>query len=81
MIEKPLTLITCPACNNVVTRDILMDAAIPLEFNFQMALKCPHCKHPVRVEIKTIFSREIRVNGVLMRNGKGEEGNGIRTLS
>ena len=73
--------LSCSACHGTIARDIELEASAPTLITFKMAVKCPHCKHPNRVEISTAIRREIRINGRLLEDGAGESSTAeIRTL-
>lgn len=77
-----LTL-SCSKCHGTIARDIELDASSPVLITFKMAMKCPHCGTPNRVEISTAITRTIKINGRQLEVGTGEaheEHSPVRTL-
>lgn len=74
--------LSCTACNGTIARDLEIEAASATTIVFKMAIKCPHCKHPNKVEIRTFIEKQIIVNGRELERGTGEPSQRtIRTLS
>lgn len=80
-----MTIIHCTACRQILIKDLEIEADSPTGVSIVANLKCPHCKVPNRIEIRTkiSFTNEIRVNGRLLApgTGAGDPRGGIRTLS
>lgn len=75
-----MTVIVCPQCGKVLSKDLDVTAEIPTPFNLSMSLRCPHCQFPVRIEVVIKLEKRIKLNGVLLDSGKGEDRASLRTL-
>lgn len=79
-----MIVLSCSQCHGTLARDVELEASSATLLVFKMAMKCPHCKSPQKVEIRTMIEKQIRINGRLLEAGTGEprdEHSPIRTLS
>jgi len=69
-------ILHCPACTEVVLRNLSLAAAGTATLSFDT--RCPHCKHPIKVELHMEPAAVLIVNGV--RREDSAQGGSARLL-
>lgn len=54
-VHRPITAIHCPACNGIVTPNIIPEDMFDIQASVEIEVKCPHCKRQILIVCKPAF--------------------------
>lgn len=69
-------ILNCPSCTQILLKNVELRGMGETTIAFDM--RCPNCKHPVKVKLTTELVAHATLNGV--RRDESTEGSGARIL-